>query len=89
MAVSWTLAGASYTDIRYETTGDPVPGIANHDRRPEVRNAFRPQTVIELSGTRSSAPARTPTVGVVVLTGEGPLAFCSAATSACAATTAT
>ncbi|HEV3070990.1 MAG TPA: 1,4-dihydroxy-2-naphthoyl-CoA synthase [Solirubrobacteraceae bacterium] len=44
--------------------------------RPEVRNAFRPQTVIEIG--RALEDAREDTeVGVIVLTGEGPLAFCS------------
>ena len=54
-----------------------TPGIAKITiDRPEVRNAFRPETVIELS-TRSSAPARIASVGVIILTGEGPDAFCS------------
>ncbi len=44
--------------------------------RPEVRNAFRPQTLFELS--RAFDMARDdPEVGVVVLTGKGPEAFCS------------
>jgi naphthoate synthase len=44
--------------------------------RPEVRNAFRPLTVREMS--RAFAVARDdPDVGVVILTGEGPDAFCS------------
>ncbi|MDP9402731.1 MAG: 1,4-dihydroxy-2-naphthoyl-CoA synthase [Actinomycetota bacterium] len=44
--------------------------------RPEVRNAFRPQTVAELSDAFRRAQDD-PAVGVVILTGEGPLAFCS------------
>ncbi|HUP68907.1 MAG TPA: 1,4-dihydroxy-2-naphthoyl-CoA synthase [Acidimicrobiales bacterium] len=44
--------------------------------RPEVRNAFRPQTVAELSDAFRLAQDD-PAVGVVILTGEGPLAFCS------------
>ena len=44
--------------------------------RPEVRNAFRPQTLIEISDALERAREDT-SVGVVVLTGEGPLAFCS------------
>jgi naphthoate synthase len=69
---SWS-AGGDFEDIRYET----AEGIAKITiDRPEVRNAFRPQTVVELS--RALELAREDTeVGVVVLTGEGPLAFCS------------
>jgi naphthoate synthase len=44
--------------------------------RPEVRNAFRPQTVVEISQALDQAREDTE-VGVIVLTGEGPLAFCS------------
>jgi naphthoate synthase len=62
-----------YRDIRYEV----AEGIAKLTIcRPEVRNAFRPQTIVELS--RAFDVARDdPEVGVVILTGEGPLAFCS------------
>jgi naphthoate synthase len=73
MAVTWT-SGGEYEDIRYELSGDGIAKITID--RPEVRNAFRPQTVMELS--RAFEQAREdPDVGVVVLTGEGPLAFCS------------
>jgi naphthoate synthase len=44
--------------------------------RPEVRNAFRPLTVVELSKAFEMA-REDPEVGVIVLCGEGPLAFCS------------
>jgi naphthoate synthase len=75
-AVTWT-SGGEYEDIRYETSGAPTPGIAKITiDRPEVRNAFRPQTVIEMS--RAFEQAREdPDVGVIVLTGEGEKAFCS------------
>jgi naphthoate synthase len=68
----WQPAG-DYTDIRYET----AEGIAKITiDRPEVRNAFRPLTVREMA--RAFEQARDdPEIGVVVLTGEGPLAFCS------------
>jgi naphthoate synthase len=73
VAVTWTRAG-DYSDIRFETSGDGIAKITID--RPEVRNAFRPQTVVELS--RAFEAAREDrAVGVVVLTGEGPLAFCS------------
>ena len=66
-------SGGDFEDIRYETAG----GIAKITiDRPEVRNAFRPQTLIEVSDALERARDDT-TVGVIVLTGEGPLAFCS------------
>ncbi|HEV2770145.1 MAG TPA: 1,4-dihydroxy-2-naphthoyl-CoA synthase [Solirubrobacteraceae bacterium] len=76
MPVTWTPAG-EYEDIRYETSTPPAQGIAKLTiARPEVRNAFRPQPVVEL--TRAFARAREdPAVGVIVLTGEGDRAFCS------------
>jgi naphthoate synthase len=68
----WSSHG-DFTDIRYET----AEGIAKLTiNRPEVRNAFRPTTVAELS--RALEMARDDAeVGVVVLTGEGRDAFCS------------
>src|SRR6476619_1709703 len=75
MAVTWTPAG-EFEDIRYETSDVPG-GIAKITiARPEVRNAFRPQTVVELSAAFERAREDT-SVGVIVLTGEGDLAFCS------------
>ncbi|MDA8274527.1 MAG: 1,4-dihydroxy-2-naphthoyl-CoA synthase [Actinomycetota bacterium] len=69
---AWEQRG-SYRDIRY----DVAEGIAKVTIcRPEVRNAFRPQTLFELSDAFSDA-RDDPSVGVVVLTGEGPDAFCS------------
>ena len=68
----WQAAG-DYEDIRYET----ADGIAKITiDRPEVRNAFRPETLIEISDALERAREDT-SVGVIVLTGEGPLAFCS------------
>jgi naphthoate synthase len=76
MPATWTPAG-EYTDIRYEKSEAPVPGIAKITiARPEVRNAFRPQTIVEISDALERAREDTE-VGVIVLTGEGPLAFCS------------
>lgn len=66
----------TYSDIRYEVSDAPA-GIAKITiDRPEVRNAFRPQTIIEISQAMERAREDT-SVGVIVLTGEGPLAFCS------------
>ncbi len=68
----WRPQG-DFADIRYETAG----GIAKLTiNRPEVRNAFRPATISELS--RAFELARDdPDVGVVILTGQGREAFCS------------
>ena len=69
----WRPGGGDYGDIRYEL----ADGIAKITiDRPEVRNAFRPETLIEISDALERAREDTE-VGVVVLTGEGPLAFCS------------
>jgi len=73
VSVDWTAAG-EYSDIRYERSGDGIAKITIN--RPEVRNAFRPQTIVELSGALETAREDT-SIGVIVLTGEGPLAFCS------------
>src|SRR3954451_14900840 len=71
-ALEWQPQG-EYTDIRYET----AEGIAKITiDRPEVRNAFRPQTLIEISDALEKAREDLD-VGVIVLTGEGPLAVCS------------
>jgi len=71
-ATDWTRHG-DFEDIAYET----ADGIAKLTIcRPEVRNAFRPQTLFELSRAFDSA-RDDPDVGVIILTGEGPDAFCS------------
>ena len=73
-ALPWKpAADAEYGDIRYEV----AEGIAKLTIcRPEVRNAFRPRTLFELQDAFERARSD-PTVGVIVLTGEGPQAFCS------------
>ena len=73
MSVTWTSAG-EYSDIRYELSGDGIAKITIN--RPEVRNAFRPQTLTQLAEAFDRA-RDDPEVGVIVLTGEGPDAFCS------------
>jgi naphthoate synthase len=81
MSVIWQAAG-EYEDIRYElASGDDWdsagPTIAKITiDRPQVRNAFRPETVIELMDAFERA-REDPAVGVIILAGEGPLAFCS------------
>ncbi|KXX56022.1 1,4-dihydroxy-2-naphthoyl-CoA synthase [Rhodococcus sp. LB1] len=71
--VSWTAVG-EFEDIRYEHSGDGIAKITIC--RPEVRNAFRPQTLMEISEALVDAREDS-SVGVIVLTGEGPEAFCS------------
>jgi naphthoate synthase len=71
-AADWQQAG-DYEDIRYELS-DGIAKITID--RPEVHNAFRPETLIEISDALERAREDT-SVGVIVLTGEGPLAFCS------------
>jgi naphthoate synthase len=72
-SVTWTPAG-EFEDIRYELSGDGIAKITID--RPEVRNAFRPQTIVEISEALERAREDTE-VGAIILTGEGPLAFCS------------
>src|SRR5437763_13057623 len=68
----WTQA-RRFEDIRYEKW----QGIAKITiNRPEVRNAFRPQTLFEMSAAFNDA-REDADVGVVILTGEGKDAFCS------------
>ncbi len=68
----WERRG-EYRDIHY----DVAEGIAKITiARPEVRNAFRPQTLFELAEAFNVA-RDDPTVGAIILTGEGPDAFCS------------
>ena len=71
--VQWK-AQQGFEDIRYEKSDEGIAKITID--RPEVRNAFRPQTVTEMS--RAFADARDDSaIGVVILTGEGDKAFCS------------
>jgi naphthoate synthase len=72
VALDWEPRG-EWSDIRYEV----ADGIAKITiDRPEVRNAFRPVTTREM--IRAFDLARDdPEVGVVILTGQGPEAFCS------------
>jgi naphthoate synthase len=81
MSTRWVGAAGKWPerpeDIRYEKSAGADAGIAKITiARPEVRNAFRPQTIIEIS--RALEDAREDTeIGAIVLTGEGPEAFCS------------
>jgi naphthoate synthase len=74
MTVEWKTI-REYTDIRYERAANE--GIAKITiNRPDVRNAFRPKTVGELIDAFNHVRDDM-TTGVVLLTGEGDLAFCS------------
>ena len=70
---TWKEVG-KYTDILFHTCDDGIAKVTIN--RPEVRNAFRPHTVIELRHAFAAA-REDPAIGVIVLTGQGPLAFCS------------
>jgi naphthoate synthase len=71
-AIQW-LSHGHYTDIKYHK----AQGIAKITiNRPQVRNAFRPQTVMEMSDALTDA-RDDEKIGVIILTGEGKEAFCS------------
>jgi naphthoate synthase len=81
MPTTWKPAEAAaergYTDIRYEKSAAPEQGIAKITiARPEVRNAFRPRTIVEISSALEDAREDT-SIGAIVLTGAGSEAFCS------------
>lgn len=70
--IRWQSAG-TYTDILYHK----AEGIAKITiNRPEVRNAFRPLTVFEMSDALANA-REDESIGVIILTGAGEKAFCS------------
>lgn len=73
MAIEWTHGPKQYEDILYETYN----GIAKITiNRPEVRNAFRPKTVMEMIDAFTVARDDAD-IGVIILTGAGDKAFCS------------
>lgn len=70
--IEWQSAG-DFSDIRFHK----AEGIAKITiNRPEVRNAFRPLTVSEMRSALQDA-RDDPSIGVIILTGEGDKAFCS------------
>ena len=71
----WVTApgGEEFVDIKYQA-GDGIAKITIN--RPQVRNAFRPQTIIELIAAFNLARDNED-VGVIILTGAGTEAFCS------------
>lgn len=83
--VEWQDCSNGFDDILYHKSADGIAKITIN--RPQVRNAFRPQTVKEM--ITAFADARfDEKIGVIVLTGQGEKAFCPAAIKKCAAITA-
>jgi naphthoate synthase len=72
-AVTWTAA-VEYEDIRYEHSGTGIARVMID--RPEVHNAFRPETIKELIDAFGRIRDE-PSIGCVLLTGAGDKAFCS------------
>lgn len=71
--MEWTQVH-DYTDIIYEHSGTGIAKLTIN--RPEVHNAFRPETVAELIDAFRKI-RDDPSIGVVLLTGAGERAFCS------------
>jgi len=71
--IEWRSAG-EFRDILYDISADGIAKITIN--RPEVRNAFRPQTLHELADAFNRARDDNE-VGVIILTGAGGEAFCS------------
>ncbi|MBA2369492.1 MAG: 1,4-dihydroxy-2-naphthoyl-CoA synthase [Candidatus Protochlamydia sp.] len=69
----WTPV-KTFEDIKFEKTEDGIAKITIN--RPEVRNAFRPETVQEMIEAFEYS-RNDPSIGVIILTGEGTAAFCS------------
>jgi naphthoate synthase len=63
-----------YEDIKLEKTEDGIAKVTIN--RPQVRNAFRPETVVEMLDAFAICRDDN-SVGVIILTGEGKEAFCS------------
>jgi naphthoate synthase len=71
--MKWNLV-QKYEDVIYEKSGNGIAKVTIN--RPEVRNAFRPQTLFELQKCFEDA-REDPETGVAILTGAGTEAFCS------------
>jgi naphthoate synthase len=72
-SVTWHSL-CEYQDILFETDGEGIAKITIN--RPKVRNAFRPQTVVEMIDAFDRC-RNDSSIGVVILTGYGKDAFCS------------
>jgi naphthoate synthase len=71
--VQWVKV-RDFEDIEYHKSSEGIAKITLN--RPEVHNAFRPQTLFDLSAAFADAK-EDPEVGVIILTGKGTKAFCS------------
>jgi naphthoate synthase len=71
--IAWTSI-FDYQDIRYEHSGTGIARVTID--RPEVHNAFRPETVTEMIDAFARIRDE-PSIGCVLLTGAGDKAFCS------------
>jgi naphthoate synthase len=72
-SVTWKSAG-DFPDIKFDKCEDGIAKITIN--RPEVHNAFRPETVVDMRKALDNA-RDDPLIGVIILTGEGEKAFCS------------
>jgi len=71
--ITWA-AVAEYSDIRYEHSGTGIAKVTI--ARPEVRNAFRPETIAQMMDAFTRVRDDS-SIGCVLLTGDGDQAFCS------------
>ena len=74
MNVEWKNGGLDLEDVLYAKSDEGIAKITIN--RPEVRNAFRPRTVKEMRVALNDA-RDDPSIGVIILTGAGDMAFCS------------
>ncbi|MDW8846892.1 1,4-dihydroxy-2-naphthoyl-CoA synthase [Erwinia sp. MMLR14_017] len=72
--IEWLNFGQAFSDIHYHKSADGIAKITLN--RPEVRNAFRPQTVKEMLTALQDARLDEQ-IGVIILTGQGDEAFCA------------
>lgn len=84
-AIAWQDCTGDFEDILYHKSTDGIAKITIN--RPQVRNAFRPQTVKEMIDALANA-RYDDGIGVIILTGAGDGPSAPAATRKCAATTA-
>jgi naphthoate synthase len=73
-AIAWQDCTGDFEDILYHKSTDGIAKITIN--RPQVRNAFRPQTVKEMIDALANA-RYDDGIGVIILTGAGDKAFCS------------
>lgn len=72
--IEWQDHSAEFEDILYHKSQDGIAKITIN--RPQVRNAFRPLTVMEMMKALQDARFDA-NIGAIILTGAGDMAFCS------------